>query len=266
MLALIVWTRPSLAEDVAPQAAPGATAETSVQAPQGDAKDKDQDSKFNPLLIRNNPKAHTYALNLRAPVVVDLGLAKRSAEFTPDQFKKVTEAAQDELFEIAAEYAMRNGKLNGARFYPPHTDYSQGEYVVGPLVKRVREAMTAAMTPEQRDRFEAAVGEQDQFRREACIETIVSRLDVYLVLSDEQREKIAAALEEAWDPNWADSGALQGLYTESLPEIPRELVAPHLDAEQLKAFEARPGNSWHSRDVTLKKIPADLAWDPERHR
>ena len=115
----------------------GAPAVSAEAAKTGDTG-SDTDEKFNPLLIRNNPKAHAYALSLRPPVIVELGLANRSVEITLEEFKSLTEKAQDVLFELAADYAVRNGKLNNGQFYVPPVDYGHGEDVVAPLMSRVR--------------------------------------------------------------------------------------------------------------------------------
>jgi hypothetical protein len=246
---------------------PAAPAEAQKRA--APAKDGENASKFNPLLLANNPKAHAYANELRAPVVIELGIAKRVAKLSPEQLTASTAVAQDALFAAASDYAVLNGKMAGGRYYPPPYNPETSEDVVKPVIDRVRKALAAAMTPEQRAAYEKGIAQQDKFYRDACLESLVSRLDIFLVLDEKQREQIHAALDKGWQQKWEETGAMQGIHWESFPDVPSSLLAPYLDKEQLRAWESHHKDSWYSRQMVLggdNKMPADIPWDAERHR
>jgi hypothetical protein len=255
---------PTASEPSAEEKAPAETAKNSETA----AKNSEE-SKFNPLLIRNNPKAHVYANELRGPVIRELQLVKRLVELSPEEFKTLTEKAQDALFEVAAEYALRHGKVNGGRYYPPPVNIETSEDVVLPVVTRVRKEVAESLSPEEGKRYLEVLNQLDQFRRDAYMEVLVCRLETTLVLTGDQREEISAVLKKEWDPKWEDNGALRNVGADNFPEIPTSLLEPYLDAEQMHAWQSAWKDGYYSKDLTLGtdgQMPADIPWDPERHR
>lgn len=230
--------------------------------------------KYNPLLPRNNPRARVYALSLRTPVLVEIGLAKRAAELSEEETKALTEKVQDVLFDVSVEYATRNGKLNAGSFYPApyeYSDVSKSEWVVGPLMAKVQKTLLEEMSPPQREKYQTAIDERAKSKREACIAIIIARLDMRLVLAAEQRRKISAEISKIWDPNWEDCAALQSSYHHySIPKISDEAVVPHLDADQKAIWEAMEKydgrSSWGmSGPGAADPIPGDVPWDENRH-
>lgn len=253
------------------QPAPGAPAPPTADKPAtppkaGEAPGGAAD-KFNPQLIQNNPKAHAYAEQLRGPVLVQLGLLKRVVELTPEELAKCTAIAQDELFKVASDYAVRSGKISGSRYYPPPFNPETGEDVIGPLSASIRTAIEKSLPEEKRAKYAAAMKEQTQFRRDACLESLLCRIDICLVLSEQQRAEIAKSLDENWDSKWEETGAMQGIGHESFPNVPSKLLAPSLDEDQLASWESRHKDMNHSGvGMGSNVIPTDIPWDAERHR
>jgi hypothetical protein len=267
VLAAFTFVLAGRAHSCLAEEAPGAAATPATEGSPRDAENSE--SPFNPLLISNNPKAHAYANELRGPIIVELGFAKRVAGLSPAQLKTITATAQDALFEAAADYAVRPGKLNGGRYYPPPFNPETSEDVVRPVVARVREKLAAAMSDKQRQLYLEAVAAQDKFQQQACLESLVSRLEILLVLTEQQRDGIREALAKSWDARWEDTGAMRHIHVEGIPNVPTSVLKPHLDAEQLKAWTSLHKDSWYSGHMVLgvnNKIPTDIPWDHERHR
>lgn len=244
-------------------------ADDSVNAGSNVNADSDGESDFDPTLVRNNPKAHAYAAQLRGPVITELRWAKLAAEFSDEQFLGVTQKAQDALFATAAEYALKHGKVNGGRYYPPPYNPATSVDVVRPLVMNVREAMVEAMTPEQKARYVKLLADRETFTREACIEQAICCFDAKLVLSDQQREAVGNALRESWDPDWETFNALR--YSGalgSLPAIPLKAFRKGLDDEQIAAWRLVHKDDWRTTNLGMggDVIPKDIPWDRERHQ
>lgn len=252
------------------QTAPGAPAappaNKTAEQPAIAAKTDGAADKFNPQLIQNNPKAHAYAEQLRGPVLVQLGLLKRVVELTPEELAKCTAIAQDELFKVASDYAVRSGKISGSRYFPPPFNPETSEDVVGPLTASIRKAIEKSLPEEKQAKYAAALKEQAQFQRDACLESLLCRLEICLVLSEEQRAAIAKALHENWDPKWEETGAMQGIGHDSFPNVPVKLLAPSLDKDQVASWESRHKDTNYGLGMGNNVVPADIPWDAERHR
>ena len=99
------------------------------------------------------------------------------------------------------------------------------------------------------------------YERTACVHTLVAQLDRELCLSTAQREAISRSLAAKWDDSWdalVELVAVEG--TRLLPQIPDDLIEPHLESPQLDIWINLPkvgSMNWRfqSPNLTIMGIP-----------
>jgi hypothetical protein len=109
------------------------------------------------------------------------------------------------------------------------------------LRDRLTDAVALHLSRSEAARYRAEVQKRRAHERAACIDTFVVLLDQQLSFSEQQRQALVAALLSKWKPEWSQTvevACASGDHT--LPAVPDELIAPLLDAEQLKTWHAVP--------------------------
>ncbi|HEX4072694.1 MAG TPA: hypothetical protein VHX68_16045, partial [Planctomycetaceae bacterium] len=87
------------------------------------------------------------------------------------------------------------------------------------------------------DLYRAECQKRKAFERQACAHTLVAQLDRELCLSTAQREAISRSLVAKWDDSWdalVELVAVEG--TRLVPQIPDDLIEPHLESPQLEIW------------------------------
>jgi hypothetical protein len=109
--------------------------------------------------------------------------------------------------------------------------------------------------------YRAECEKRKTFERQACVHTLVAQLDRDLCLSTAQREAISKSLAAKWDDSWdalIELVAVEG--TRLLPQIPDDLIEPHLESPQLEIWINLPkigSMNWRfqSPNLTIMSIP-----------
>jgi hypothetical protein len=102
--------------------------------------------------------------------------------------------------------------------------------------KAIQESLLAAVkahiSADQAALYQAEVTTRVTERKKAVIDYMVSKLDVGLVLSADQRTKIAEALGSNWNDAWMQSLESYQYADQYMPNLPDNLVFPHLNTTQ----------------------------------
>ena len=77
---------------------------------------------------------------------------------------------------------------------------------------------------------------RDASRKQLAVRNLVARLDHDLILSPDQREKVAESLRSHWDDSWGQSLEMFMYDYQFLPPIPDQHVAPFLNDSQKKVW------------------------------
>lgn len=167
-----------------------------------------------------------------------LHLARAVCEPTPEQFEQLKidgelalRAATKKCVEVQKK--MQQGGFNFGRDpYPdPNSDIADG---VADAVKKRLPADKAAKYQEEVDKRRAHI-------KRVGVLNLVSKLDRDLVLSREQRERLATVLSENWKQEWGRNLQMymQDDYNQ-YPALPEAPIADLLTPSQAKVFKAMP--------------------------
>jgi hypothetical protein len=165
--------------------------------------------------------------------------------------KKVCTPSKEELGQI------RRGVENYLDTTNPGTVSTATGFVRDSLDELVEKQLSRAKV----DLYRAECEKRKAFERQACAHTLVAQLDRELCLSTAQREAISRSLAAKWDDSWdalVELVAVEG--TRLVPQIPDDLIEPHLESPQLEIWINLPkvgSMNWRfqSPNLTIMGIP-----------
>ena len=79
---------------------------------------------------------------------------------------------------------------------------------------------------------------RDASRKQLAVRNLVARLDHDLILSPDQRDKVAESLRSHWDDSWGQSLEMFMYDYQFMPPIPDQHVAPFLNDSQKKVWRS----------------------------
>jgi hypothetical protein len=165
--------------------------------------------------------------------------------------KKVCTPSKDELGQI------RKGVENYLDTTNPGTVSTATTFVRESFDELVEKQFSRAKF----DLYRAECDKRKAFERLACAHTLAAQLDRELCLSTAQREAISRSLAAKWDDSWdalVELVAVEG--TRLVPQIPDDLIEPHLESPQLEIWINLPkvgSMNWRfqSPNLTIMGIP-----------
>ena len=98
--------------------------------------------------------------------------------------------------------------------------------------------MKTQLSAELATRLQDEVAKRDASRKQLAVRNLVARLDRELVLSPDQRDKVAASLSSHWDDSWCQSLEMFMYDYQFFPPIPDQYVAPFLNDPQKKVWRS----------------------------
>jgi hypothetical protein len=107
------------------------------------------------------------------------------------------------------------------------------------LVQQALQQKIAELVPaEVAERYRAELAARDQAQREAAREMMLLHIDRRLLLTAEQYDALAAAIDRNWNDAWTTN--LEAYWHEAFaPMPPIDMLAPHLTASQRAMWEQR---------------------------
>jgi hypothetical protein len=106
------------------------------------------------------------------------------------------------------------------------------------LVEEISKAVKAHLTPEQFQRYRKEIDARAEDEKAVGVKNLVAKLDQNLVLSADQRDRIAASLTSAWDEAWSQHLQMFRLGDQYMPTIPDERIVPFLDPAQKELWSS----------------------------
>ena len=151
-----------------------------------------------------------------------------------DKRKPIAHAGEVALHDAAVKFVDWQFNRNGGVG-------ADGRRIGQPEPHRViRDALAAAakanLSDELYQRYRKEIDARDAESKHECVLSLVTKLDAHLILSAEQRETIAKALEESWDDSWTSQQAYLNVDVAYFPMIPDKAVVPFLNDPQRKVW------------------------------
>ena len=170
-------------------------------------------------------------------------LLRSVANPTKEQRAKIVveaEEAQRDVVKVFAELQlkMQRGMWDGNSKYP------NGQNLVA---EKFKELAKKCLNPDQLERYNQEMARREEVYKSVCVKNLVSMIDQQLVLSPDQRDKLAADLAKKWDKNWVSSLEVFMYGEQFMPQLPDDVMLTHLNASQKEVWKATPrngGNIW----------------------
>jgi hypothetical protein len=146
-----------------------------------------------------NPMAAQFEQQGRPIVRAELLFVRHICRLSPEELRPISRESDEALKDVAKKLA--ENQQNGVRIR------ARGQANANPdpstqLQERLAVAIKKHLTPEQSATYQSECDKRNANRKRAALTFLVDVLDRDLILSSQQREKIAEALSAHWDDGW----------------------------------------------------------------
>jgi hypothetical protein len=148
---------------------------------------------------------------------------------TPEQRQQIARAGEQAMRDAAVKYVdmMRRPMTAAQRAaLDPRKQIREG------LARSVKAVLSAELASRLKDEMVR----RDASRQQLAVRNLVARLDHDLILSPDQRDKVAESLRTHWDDSWGQSLEMFMYDYQFMPPIPDQHVAPFLNDSQKKVW------------------------------
>jgi hypothetical protein len=186
-----------------------------------------------PMVINNAGQEQQYMQQFRPILRAEYHIVRAACRPTPEQRKELARAGEQALRDAAKKYVdlMRRPMTAAQRAaLDPRRQIREG----------LARAVQARLSPELAARFQDEIARRDASRKQLAIRNLVARLDRDLVLSPDQRGKMAESLTSHWDDSWCQSLEMFMHDYQFLPPIPDQYIAPFLNDAQKRIWRSTP--------------------------
>jgi hypothetical protein len=183
------------------------------------------------MIGNGDGQVRQYMMQFRPILRAEYHIVRLVCRLTPEQRTEIARAGEQTLRDAAKKYAdMMRRPLTAAQraALEPRAQIREG------LAKAVK----TKLSPDLATRFEDEIAKRDASRKQLAVRNLVSRLDRDLVLSPDQRAKVAESLSSHWDDSWCQSLEMFMYDYQFLPPIPDMYVAPFLNDPQKKIWRS----------------------------
>ena len=152
-------------------------------------------------------------------------------DLTPEQRIKVKSAVEASVKEAAGQQA---------RFQMPGVQRANAARIAPQPAKIIRtglaEILQETLTAEQMTRYEDESVKRSASRKHTATVGAISRMDVILFLTSDQRDQLTESITDNWQDDW-ESWLMLSMYgNQYMPQIPDKLVVPHLTTDQASVW------------------------------
>jgi hypothetical protein len=192
-----------------------------------------------PLAVNMDGQVRQYLQQFRPILRAEYHVVRAVCRPSPEQRNEIARAGEQALREAAKKYVdmMRRPMTAAQRAaLDPRKQIREG------LAKSVKARLSADVAA----RLDQEIARRDASHKELAVRNLVARLDRDLVLSPDQRAKIAESLTSHWDASWCQSLEMFMYDYQFLPAIPDTYVAAFLNDPQKKIWRStqRVGGFW----------------------
>ncbi len=181
------------------------------------------------VALGNNGQAQQFMQQFRPILRSEFHIVRVVCRPTPEQRQQIARAGEKAMRDAAVKYVdMMQRPMTAAQraALDPRKQIREG------LAKAVKAELSAELAARLRDEMVR----RDASRKQLAVRNLVARLDHDLVLSPDQRDKVAESLRSHWDDSWGQSLEMFMYDYQFLPPIPDQHVAPFLNDSQKKVW------------------------------
>jgi hypothetical protein len=181
------------------------------------------------VMVNNQGQAQQFMQQFRPILRSEYHIVRAVCRPTPEQRQQIARAGEQAMRDAAVKYVdmMRRPMTAAQRAaLDPRKQIREG------LARSVK----ALLSAEVYDRLRDEMVRRDASRKQLAVRNLVARLDHDLILSPDQRDKVAESLRSHWDDSWGQSLEMFMYDYQFLPPIPDQHVAPFLNDSQKKVW------------------------------
>jgi hypothetical protein len=182
-----------------------------------------------PVAVNINGQVQQYMQQFRPILRAEYHIVRVVCRLSPEQRKEIARAGEQTMREAAKKYVdlMRRPMTAAQRA------------ALDPR-KQIREGLATAvktrLSPELAAKYQEEITRRDAARKQLAVRNLVARLDRDLVLSPDQRGKVAESLASHWEDSWCQSIEMFMYDNQIVPPIPDQYIAPFLNDAQKKIW------------------------------
>ncbi len=235
-----VTTKVVVTEIVAPQAegkvekpadaktrADGAQAKPATKVDAAKEKEAEEEKMLAPIIQQFLPQ-------LKPLLKSEIHLVDAVCKPSKEQLAKVEKDGDATIHEVAKNIARVQQNMMQGRWGGASTNPDPRALLQVAMIKSV----TAHLSPEQKATYQAEVDRRNASRKSTAITNIVAQMDIDLILTPEQRDKISAALASNWNEAWNNSIETFMYGAAYMPNVPAKVTDPILNDAQKKIWRA----------------------------
>jgi hypothetical protein len=184
--------------------------------------------------VNMNPMIQQFEQQGRPIVRGELLFVRHICNLTPEQLRPISRETDQTLKDVAKKIVddQQNGRLIRMR--------GQGSTTPDPglqLQEGLALVIKKHLTPDQYARYRSEFDKRSANRKQAALSFLVDSLDRELVLSSQQREKVAESLSSHWDDGWCMYMEYILLGNQFYPHSLDQYVTPLLNDNQKKVWQ-----------------------------
>jgi hypothetical protein len=178
---------------------------------------------------------------------------KNVCEPTGEQRKQLAEVSEQATRGAARKFVEVQQKMMRGGWTPGMTYPDPRKLVEDEVIKSIGFLSKTQLERYQRERDLRAAS-----RKEVFIDNLVAKLDADLVLTPQQREKLARSLAANWNDSWGQSLETLSNLDNFFPNVADQVITPLLTEKQKAVWRRVP------RNQNVFSVFAGMAmWDPD---
>lgn len=184
-----------------------------------------------PVALNNNGQVMQFMQQFRPLLRAEYHIVRVVCQPSPEQRKSLARAGEQALRDAAVKYADMMTR--------PMTMAQRAALEPRKLIREgLGRAVRITLSGEPVEKYQAEIARREASRKQLGVRNLVARIDQELVLSPEQRDKVAEALTAHWDDSWCQSLEMFMYNYQYLPMIPDQYVTPILNDAQKKVWRS----------------------------
>jgi hypothetical protein len=164
----------------------------------------------------------------------ELAFVSRVCRPSQEQRQRLEQAGEESIKAAAKAYTEALNKMMLGQWNHNSRQPNPQQIIQQGLAK----AVLGHLSAEQSRRHQTEVNKRKDHLRQVTIQIIVARLDEQLVLTAEQRDKLAESLARDWREAWGQAWSMFANNNQCLPNLPERTVVPVLNETQKRVWGA----------------------------
>lgn len=186
-----------------------------------------------------DPQQQQFRAQFEPMLKVELSFANRVCKLTDEERRTLISKSNTWLDEYARDFAKRGGQFqngqvwfrNGVRGGRANQDPRES------IQAGVKKLVEAHLPKEKSALYEDEFRKRSEFQQKAAVQNLVAQMDLELLLSPKQRERLTESLSSNWHKNWAPQAEMFIHTTNAWPNVPDQHVRPILTPAQQAVWD-----------------------------